>query len=117
MVADESGPEPVIDKPGVAIRTGEPKSALAAERERGIAAAIEEQERLLAAFERPRQRVGEPRGDEAAARRAFGAQIDRLDGGKRRAAARLRQMHAGAAATPRIDVGPRPKRVRHQADR
>src|SRR5262249_61980303 len=85
MVADESAPEPVIDKPGVAVRTGEPKSALAAEREPGIAAAVEEQERLLAAFERPRPPLGQPRGDEAAARRAFGAQIDRLGGGEMRA--------------------------------
>src|SRR5260370_20417695 len=52
MVADQAAPEPVIDQPGVAIRTSEPKSALAAKRERGVAAAIEEKEGLLAAFDR-----------------------------------------------------------------
>ena len=52
MVADEPTAKAVIDQPGVAIRACQPKSALAAERERRIAAAIEEQKRLLAAVER-----------------------------------------------------------------
>src|SRR5258708_17298779 len=98
MVADQAAPEPVIDQPGVAIRTSEPKSALAAERERGVAAAIEEKEGLLAAFERVPHRLGETRCDEAPARRAFGAQIDRLDGGEIRSPETLRQMHAGVTA-------------------
>src|SRR5262249_38760401 len=114
MVADEATLEPVIDQPGVAIRTGEPKSALPAERERGIAAAIEEEERLFAAFDRARHRLSEPRGDEAAARRAFGAQIDRLNGGKIWAAEALREMHAGIAPTPRVDLGLDRRRRRPQ---
>src|SRR5262249_62067860 len=115
MVAEEATLEPVIDQPGVAIRTGEPKSALPAERERGIAAAIEEEERLFAAFDRARHRLSEPRGDEAAARRAFGAQIDRLNGGEIWAAATPRGVHAGARATPPgyPRVGPRPRRPQH----
>src|SRR5258708_1065815 len=99
MVADQAAPEPMIDQPGVAIRTGEPKSALAAERERGVAAAIEEKEGLLAAFERVPHRLGEARCDEAPAWRAFGAQIDRLDGGGVRAPAARPQLHPGGAAT------------------
>ena len=117
MVADQAAPEPVIDQPGVAIRTGEPKSALAAKRERGVAAAIEEKEGLLAAFERVPHRLGEARRDEAPARRAFGAQIDRLDGRKTQAAEALRQMHSGVAATAGVDLGLDRRRRRHQHDR
>src|SRR5262249_60961445 len=117
MVADEAAPEPMIDQPGVAIRTGEPKSALAAERERGIAATIEEEERLVAAFERACHRLRQPRGDEAAARWAFGAQIDRLDGGKIWAAEALREVHAGRAAPPPIHIRHAPRPGRHQPDR
>ena len=105
MVADEPAPEAVIDQPGVAIRACQPKPAAAAERERGVAAAVEEEERLLAAFERGGHRCGQPRRDEAAARRAFGAQIDRLDGGKTLAAETLGQVHASVTAAPRVDLG------------
>src|SRR5258708_10460220 len=114
MVADQAAPEPVIDQPGVAIRTSEPKSALAAERERGVAAAIEEKEGLLAAFERVPHRLDEARCDEAPARRAFGAQIDRLDGGKIRAAEALRPTHAGVAAPAGADLRPHRRRRRPQ---
>src|SRR5260370_41157866 len=67
MEADQAAPEPMNDQPGVAIRTGEPKSALAAERERGVPAAIEETEGPRAAFERVRHRLREARCDEAPA--------------------------------------------------
>ena len=92
MMADQPPPEAVIDQPGVAIRAGQPVAAGAAQRERRKAAAIEEQQRLLAALERDLHRFGEPRRDEAPARRAFAAQIDRLDRGQMLAAEPLRQM-------------------------
>src|SRR5258705_400661 len=50
MVADELPAKAVIDQPGVAVRAGEAEAAGAAERERRVAAAVEEKQRLLAAF-------------------------------------------------------------------
>ena len=92
MVADEPAPEAVIDQPGVAVRAGEAEAAGAAQRERRIAAAVEEQQRLLAALDRGLHRLGEPRRDEAPARRAFAREIDRLDHRQMLAAEALRQM-------------------------
>jgi hypothetical protein len=80
MVADEAPPEAMIDQPGIAIGTGEPETTAAAKRQRRIAAAIEEEKGLLAALKRIAHGLSQTRGDEAAARRAFGAQIDHLDG-------------------------------------
>src|SRR5258708_27104201 len=79
MMADELALEAVIDQPGVAVRTIEPEAAGAAERERRIAAAIEEQQGLLTPFQRGLDRTGETRRDEASARRAFAPPLDRLD--------------------------------------
>ena len=104
MVAHQPAPEAVIDQPGVAIRAGDAEAALPAERERRKAAAIEEQQRLLAALERALHRLGEPRRDVAAARRAFGAQIDRLDSRQVRPAEALRQVEVPVASAPRIDL-------------
>src|SRR5258708_35581676 len=78
MMADELAPKAVIDQPGVAVRTIEPEAAGAAERERRIAAAIEEQQRLLTAFQRRLHRAGKPRRNEASARRALPLQVGRL---------------------------------------
>src|SRR5581483_5842413 len=52
MVAFEAAAEPVLDEPGRAVRTFELEAAFPAERDRRIAAAIEEEEGLLAAPER-----------------------------------------------------------------
>src|SRR5262249_7541405 len=79
VVASEAPPEAMIDQPSVAIRAGEPKTAAAAKRQRRIAAAIEEEKSLLAALKRIAHGLSQTRGDEAAARRALGAQIDQLD--------------------------------------
>ena len=94
----------MIDQPGVAIRTLQAEAAGAAERERRIAAAIEEQQRLLVAFERDLHRLRQPRRDEAAARRAFAPHVDRLDHRQMRAAETLRQVDALVAPAPRIDL-------------
>ena len=77
-------------------------------RQRREAAAVEEQQRLLLALQRDLHRFGQPRRDEAAARRPFAAKIDRLDRRQMLAAEPLRQfqMHVAAAA-----------RVHHRLDR
>ena len=69
-------------------------AAGAAERQRRKAAAVEEQQRLLAALDRDLHRFGEPRRDEAPARRALARKIDRLDRRQMLAAETLRQMQA-----------------------
>src|SRR5262249_15899149 len=94
MVADEPTPEAVIDQPGVAIRAAQAKAALPAQRQRRIAAAVEEQQRLLAALDRRLDRLREPRCDVAPARRSLDAHVDGLDGGKMLAAEALRQVQA-----------------------
>ena len=94
MVADELPAEAVIDQPGVAVRAGEAEAAGAAKRERRIAAAVEEKQRLLAAFDCGLDRAGERGRDEAAGRRALAAKIDRLDRRHALAAETLRQRRA-----------------------
>ena len=94
MVADEPPLEAMIDQPGVAVRARQAEAAGAAERERRIAAAVEEQQRLLAALDRGLHRLGEPRRDEAPARRTLAPQVDRFD---RRADAGRRSAPADAA--------------------
>src|SRR5215467_5524164 len=94
VMAHQPAPETMIDQPRVAIGAGEPKAAAAAERQRRITAAIEEQQRLFAAFERMAHDLRQTRRDEAAARRAFRTQVNRLDRRKITAAETLRQMHA-----------------------
>ncbi len=79
MVADELPAKAVIDQPGVAVRARETKAAGSAQGQRGVAAAIEKQQRLLAALDRGFDRAGERRRNEAAGRRSLVAQIDRLD--------------------------------------
>ena len=94
MVADQPPPEAMIDQPGVAVLAGQPMAAGVAQRQRRKAAAVEEQQRLLAALQRDLHRLRQPRRDEAAARRAFAAQVDRLD---RRQVLRRRTAPADAA--------------------
>ena len=52
MMADELAAEAVIDQPGVAVRAGEAEAAGAAQRQRRVAAAVEEEQRLLPALDR-----------------------------------------------------------------
>src|ERR1700722_6598681 len=117
MVADELPAETVIDQPGVAVRAGKAEAAGPAERERRIAAAIEEKQRLLAALERAPDRAGERGRDEAAGRRALAAQIDRLDRRHALAAETLRQGAALIAAAPCVDLGLERRRRRRQHHR
>ena len=104
VVADEPPLEAVIDQPGVAVRALQAEAAGAAQRQRRIAAAVEEQQRLLLALERDLHRLGQPRRDEAPARRAFAAHVDRLDHRHVLAAEALGQLDALVAAAPRVDL-------------
>ena len=79
MMADQTLAKTVIDQPGVADGAGKAMPAGPAQRQRRVTAAVEKQQRLLAPLDRDPDLFGEPRRDEAAARRRFAAQIDRLD--------------------------------------
>ncbi len=118
MVADELLPKAVIDQPGIAIRAGEAETAGAAQSERRIPAAIEKQQRLLAALERRLHFAGEERRDEAAARRRRRAQIDRFDRRQTLTAETLRQREPQVTAAPRIDfaLDRRRRRGEHYRD-
>ena len=117
MVADQLLAEAVIDQPGVAVRAGEAEAAGAAQRQRRVAAAVEEKQRLLAALDRGLHRAGERRRDEAAARRPLAAQIDRLDRRHALAAEALGQREPPVAAAPRVDFGLERRRRRRQHHR
>jgi hypothetical protein len=117
MVADELPAETVIDQPGVAVRAGEAEATGATERERRVAAAVEEEQRLLAAFDCGLDRAGKRRRDEAAGRRSLAAQIDSLDHRHALAAETLRQGEALIAAAPGVDLGLERRRRRRQHHR
>ena len=105
MMADELAAEAVVHQPGVAVGAGKPEAAGAAQRQRRVAAAIEEQQCLLLALQRDLHRLGEARRHKAPARRAFAGEIDRLDGGQVRTAEPLRQMQPPITPAPRIHLG------------
>ena len=118
MMADQPAAEAMIDQPGVAVRAGEAEAAGAAQRQRRIAAAIEEQQRLLAALERGLHRLGEPRRDEAAARRAFArAGRSPRSAGRCWPPKRSGRCRRAIAAAPRVDLGLDRRRRRGQHDR
>ncbi len=95
----------MLDQPGVAVRALQPKPALPAQGKRRVAAAIEEQQGLLLALERERDRLRQPRRDEAAARWALGPQVDRLDCRQMLAAEAFRERKLAVAPAPRIHLG------------
>ena len=74
-------------------------------RQRREAAAVEEQQRLLAALQRDLHRLGQPRRDEAPARRPLAPQIDGLDRRQMLAAEPLRQMQMRVAAALGVHHG------------
>src|SRR5207245_6824369 len=104
MVADQALAKAVIDQPGVADGAGKTMPAGAAQRQRRIAAAVEEQQRLLAPLHGDLDLLGKPRRDEAAARRWFSPQIDRLDMRHVLAAEARGQRDALVAALARVDL-------------
>src|SRR3954464_625145 len=103
VMTDKLALEAVVDQPRVALRALQTKSARAAKRKRRIAAAVEKQERLIAAVQRGLHDAGKPRRDEAAARRTFALQVDRLDGGLGLPAEALAQRESSVAAAPCVD--------------
>ena len=105
MVADQPLAKAVIDQPGVADGAGKTMPAGAAQCQRRITAAIEEQQRLLAPLDRVLDLLGQPRRNETAARRRLPPQIDRLDLRHVLAAEPRGQRDALVAAPARIDLG------------
>ena len=79
VMTDQPLAKAVIDQPRIADVAGKAVTAGAAQRQRRIAAPIEEQQRLLAPLDRLQDRFLEPRRDELAALRPLDAQVDRLD--------------------------------------
>ena len=97
MVADELAAKAVLDQPGRTVRALEAVAADAAERQRRIAAAVEEQQRLFAASPAFRcMCVDQHRRQEAAAGRRRAAHVDRLDVGQR-GLGKARRQHAPCA--------------------
>src|SRR6185436_19628910 len=70
VMTDQAALEAVIDQPGVAVRTGHAVAAGVAQGQRRKTAAVQKQQRLLAALDRELHSFGQPRRDEAATRRA-----------------------------------------------
>ena len=77
MVAGEPVHQPVLDHPGGAVRALEAVAAVAAQGQRREAAAVEEQQRLLAALEIGLELGDQLRRQPAAARRRVLRQVDR----------------------------------------
>src|SRR5260370_39379953 len=93
MMANETLTESVIDQPGIADGAGKAMPAGPAQRQRRVAATVEEQQRLLAPLDRRLDLRSEPWRDKAAARGRLAAQIDRLDMGHLRTPEPRRQHH------------------------
>ena len=94
VMTDQPLAKAMIHQPGIANGAGKAMPAGAAQCQRRIATAVEKQQRLLAPLDRDPDMLGERRRDEAAAHRAFAAQIDRLDMRHVLAAEPRRQHHA-----------------------
>ena len=117
MVTDQALAKSMIHQPGVADGAGKAMAAGAAQCQRRVAAAVEEQQRLFALLDRELNLFGERRRDEAAARRRGAAQIDRLDMRHVLAAEARRQRDALIAPLARIDFGFDRRRRGRQHDR
>src|SRR5262249_42045664 len=117
MVADELPAETVIDQPGVAVRAGQAEAAGAAERKRRIAAAIEEEQGLLAAFKRSPDRARERWREVRPRRRPLAAKTDRRDRRHALAAETLQQSETMIAAAAGVHLGLERRRRRGQHHR
>ena len=98
MMAGEPVHQPVLDHPGGAVGALEAVAAVAAQGQRREAAAVEEQQRLLAALEVRFELIDERRRKPASARRRILRQVDRADLGQARSGEALRQAHFAIAA-------------------
>ncbi len=117
MVADEAVPEAMLHQPRIAVGAAHAVAAGAAERERRIAAPVQEQQCLLAALDRLAHRRFETRRDPASARRRRLAQIDGFERRDGAAAEALGQRQPLVAPAPRIDLGLERRRGRGEHDR
>ena len=104
-MADQALAKAVVHQPCIADGAGKAMPASPAQRQRRIAAAIEEQQRLLAPLHRDPDFFGEPRRNKTSARRHLAAQVDRLDMRHVLAAEALWQHHALIATLARVDFG------------
>ena len=82
MVAGEAVHQPVLDHPGGAVGALEAMAAVAAQGQRREAAAVEEQQRLLAALEIGLELGDQARRQPAPARRRVLGQVDGADFGQ-----------------------------------
>ena len=104
MVARQPLLEAMLDEPGRTLRTFEPMAARAAERQRRVTTTIEEQQRLLAFFERFGHRRDETRGEPFSRFQLFPFQIDDRNVRHRDAGEAARKDRMAVASDERIDV-------------
>ena len=97
MVASQPCGEAVFHQPGAAIGAFEAVAAVPAQGERGIAAPVEEQQRLLVLGQPVLQRLHQRRGKPVLARGLFLGEINRGDGGH------LRPAKPGIEHQPRVN--------------
>ena len=98
VVAGEAVHQPVLDHPGGAIGALETVAAVAAQGQRGKAAAVEEQQRLLFALEVGLELGDQARCEPAAPRRRILGQVDRAHVGQARSGEALGQSDLAVAA-------------------
>ncbi len=117
MMAHEGAAETVFDEPGRTLRTGEAVPAGAAQGQGGVATAVQEQQRLLAARDGLGHGVGEARRDPAPARRPLPPEVDGRDGGQAASAVTRRQPKVGVASRLGVDAAFEGRRRRGQDHR
>ncbi len=117
MMANERGAKSVLDQPGGAIGAFEAMAARSAERQRRVAAPVEEQHRLLA----PASRLLDPcdcaRRQPCAARRAFALEVDQRDVRQRGLAEARGKLEPAVASAFGVEPGLDRRRRRGQHDR
>ena len=97
MVAGEAAGEAMLDQPGSAIGAFEAEPAVAAQRQRGIAAPVEEQQRLFPLVQPLGQFPRQPRGQPAAALGRVLGQVHGVDRGQ------FRRAEAAGQLEPFVD--------------
>ena len=117
MVALQPPGEPVLDQPGGAARTLHAVAAGAAQGQRRIAAAVQEEQHLLAGFQGPRRRLDQRGRQETAGRQPLPPHVEQFDLRQRRFRVAARQMHPVVASAPDIDHRFQRRRRRYQHDR
>ena len=117
MMANERGAKSVLDQPGGAIGAFEAMSARPAQRQRRIAAPIEEQHRLLAPAPRLLDAGDRARRQPSAARRTFALKVDQGDVGQPRRAEARGKPEPPVASAFSVEAGLDRRRRRGEHDR